>query len=173
MNTKRIFFALWPDHRQRERLRDFISPVAKFVEGRAVERSEWHVTLAYIGDLDVRFIPDVMESARAIPFEPFRLRFDRLEFWPRPKVAAVVPPRVPPAMEALVEQLNGLVLASGVEPQQRVYRPHITVARAARPFEAMKLAQHAEIEWTSFELMESITEHGRTFYRPISKSSDE
>ena len=38
MNIKRIFFALWPDHRQRERLRDIISPVAKEVEGRAVDR---------------------------------------------------------------------------------------------------------------------------------------
>jgi len=167
VNTKRIFFALWPDHRQRDRLRDFISPFTKLVEGRAVERSEWHVTLAYIGDLDVRFIPELMESAKAIPFEPFRLRLDRLEFWPRPKVAAVVPPRVPPAMEALVENLSGLVLASGIEPQQRVYRPHITVARNARPFEAMPLARSAEIEWTRFDLMESITEHGRTFYRPI------
>lgn len=169
MNSKRIFFALWPDPRQRDRLRDFISPVAKLVEGRAVERSEWHVTLAYIGDLDVRFIPELMEHARAIPFEPFRLRLDRLEFWPRPKIAAVVPPRVPPAMESLVERLNGLVLASGIEPQQRVYRPHITVARNARPFEAMKLAQSAEIEWSRFDLMESISEPGRSYYRPLLK----
>ena len=29
MNLKRIFFALWPDHRQRERLRDFIGGQAR------------------------------------------------------------------------------------------------------------------------------------------------
>ena len=44
-------------------------------------------------------------------------------------MAAVVPPRVPPDLESLVERLNGLVLASGIEPAQRVYRPHITVVR--------------------------------------------
>ena len=167
--TRRIFFALWPDNRQRDRLRDFISPLTKQVEGKAVERSEWHVTLAYIGDLDVRFIPELMATALAIEFEPFRLRLDRLEFWPRPKIAAVVPPRVPPDLETLVDSLNGLVLASGVEPAQRVYRPHITAVRNARPFEALKLAQFAEIEWSSFELMESTTEQGRTTYRPITK----
>ena len=102
-DTKRLFFALWPDARQRERLRDFIGPAAKEIEGRAVDRREWHVTLAYIGDLDVRFIPELMESARAIPFEPFRLRLDRLEFWPRPKMAAVVPPRVPQDLEPLFD----------------------------------------------------------------------
>lgn len=173
MNSKRIFFALWPDYRQRDRLRDFISPVAKMIEGRAVERSEWHVTLAYIGDLDVRFIPELMRSASEIRFEPFRLRLDRLEFWPRPKIAAVVPPRVPPVMEQLVEQLNGLVLASGIEPQQRVYRPHITVARNGRPFEPIQLARSAEIEWSRFDLLESISEHGRTHYRPLSTGSGE
>jgi len=170
LNTsKRIFFGLWPDNRQRDRLRDFISPVTKLVEGRVVERSEWHVTLAFIGDLDVRFIPELMESAQAIEFDPFRLRLDRLEYWPRPKIGAVVPPRVPPALEVLVETLNGLMLASGVEPPQRVYRPHITVARNARPFEAIKLPQSAEIEWSRFELLDSTTEHGRTTYRPLVK----
>jgi 2'-5' RNA ligase len=122
MNLKRIFFALWPDHRQRERLRDLIGPVAKEVEGRAVDRRNWHVTLAFIGDLDVRFIPGLMEAARGIRMEPFRLRLDRLEFWPRPKIAAVVPPRVPPDMEVLVGRLNSLMMDVGVEPQDRVYR---------------------------------------------------
>ncbi len=167
MNTKRIFFALWPDHRQRERLREMISPLAKQVEGRAVDRRDWHVTLAFIGDLDVRFIPELMESARQIEMVPFRLRLDRLEFWPRPKIAAVVPPRVPPDMEALVDQLNGLMLSAGVEPPQRVYRPHITAVRAARHFEPLKLPQSAEIEWSTFELLESVSEHGRTWYRPL------
>ena len=167
MNLKRIFFALWPDHRQRERLRDFIGPVAKEVEGRAVDRRDWHVTLAFIGDLDVRFIPGLMEAARGIEMEPFRLRLDRLEFWPRPKIAAVVPPRVPPDMEALVGRLNCLMMDVGVEPQDRVYRPHITVVRNARHFEPIRLPPSAEIEWSTFELLESVTEHGRTWYRPL------
>lgn len=167
MNLKRIFFALWPDHRQRDRLRDMIGPSAKEVEGRAVDRRNWHVTLAYIGDLDVRFIPELMDKARAITFEPFRLRLDRIEFWPRPKIATVVPPRVPADMEKLVGQLNGLMLDTGVDPEDRVYRPHITVVRNARPFEPIRLAQSAEIEWSSFELLESVSEHGRTWYRPL------
>ncbi len=167
MNIKRIFFGLWPDPRQRDRLRDLISPVAKEVEGRAVDRRNWHVTLAFIGDLDVRFIPGLMEAAREVDMEPFRLRLDRLEFWPRPKIAAVVPPRVPPDMEELVTTLNGLMMDVGVDPPERVYRPHITVVRNARHFEPIRLPQSAEIEWSQFELLESVSEHGRTWYRPL------
>jgi 2'-5' RNA ligase len=131
LNTKRIFFALWP--------------------------------------VDVRFIPDLMQSAQAITFDPFRLRLDKLEFWPRPKIAAMVPPRVPPDLENLVGRLHGLMADIGVDPPERVYRPHVTVVRNARPFETQRLPQSAETEWSRFELLESITELGRTTYRPLVK----
>ena len=169
MSTRTLFFALWPDHRQRDRMRDFISPVAKEIDGRATDRRDWHITLAYIGDLEERFIRELQESASAIQFEPFRLRLDRLEFWPRPKIAALVPPRIPPEHEKLVEELRGIIIAAGLEPALRVYRPHITVVRNARPFETHRLAQSATTEWSSFELIESIKERGNTIYRPLVK----
>jgi len=40
MSTKRLFFALWPNDRQREVLRNAISPVAKLVEGQAAWMAE-------------------------------------------------------------------------------------------------------------------------------------
>ena len=167
MNKKRIFFALWPDNRQRERLRDLLGPTIKELEGRAVDRRDWHVTLAFIGDLDVGFIPGLIEKAREITCEPFRLRLDRVEYWPRPKIATVVPPRVPADMEDLVSRLNSLMMDVGVAPADRVYRPHITVVRHARPFEPIRLPHSAEIEWSGFELLESVSEHGRSWYRPL------
>ena len=167
MSSRRLFFALWPDHRQRERLRDFISPVAKEVEGRAVDRRNWHVTLTYIGDFPERLVASLRNAAEEIAVEPFRLRFDRLEFWPRPKVASVVTPNVPAELQALVQQLNDVALRAGVTVEDRTYRPHITVVRNARPFETLRLAQSAEIEWDRFELVESIGGPGGATYRPV------
>jgi 2'-5' RNA ligase len=164
---KRLFFALWPDHRQRDRMRDFISPVAKLVEGRATERRNWHITLAYIGEFPEERIDELHEAKQAINVEPFRLRFDRLEFWPRPKVAALVTAIVPPELQRLVDALKGQILAAGIEPEQRAYRPHVTVAKNARPFEALRLAQSAEIEWDSFELVESVSQPGGVTYHPL------
>ena len=167
MGTKTLFFGLWPDDRQRDRMRDFIVPVTKLVDGRAVERREWHITLVYIGDLDERYIPELQEAARAISFEPFRLRLDRMEFWPRPKIAAMVPPTVPTELDKLVSDLSGIVFAAGVETQQRVYRPHVTVVRNARPFETERLPQSASTDWSGFELLEVLRERGSTTYRPL------
>ena len=170
MSSKRLFFALWPDNRQRDRMRDFISPVARLVEGRAVDRRNWHITLAYIGDFPESRIDELLEARSAVQMEPFRLRFDHLEFWPRPKIAALVPLAIPPELEHLVEDLQGRVLAAGVNPEhQRVYRPHVTVCRNARTFETQRLAQSAITEWSSFELVESVSEPGGATYRPIVK----
>ena len=167
MSSRRLFFALWPDHRQRERLRDFISPLAKEVEGRAVDRRNWHITLAYIGEFPEHLVPSLLAAAAEIEVEPFRLRFDRLEFWPRPKVASVVTINVPSELQALVQQLNGVLLKAGIVIEERVYRPHVTVVRNARPFEPLRLAQSAFVEWDRFHLVESVSEPGGAIYRPI------
>ncbi len=151
-------------------MRDFISPVARMVEGTAIDRRNWHITLAYIGDFPENRIDELHEAKRSVVVEPFRLRFDRLEFWPRPRIAALVPPNVPPELERLVEDLSGRVFAAGVNPEhQRVYRPHVTVVRNARTFETQRLAQSAIMEWSSFELVESVSESRETTYRPLVK----
>lgn len=167
MNTKRVFFALWPDNRQRDRLRDVINSVAKTVEGRAVDRRDWHVTLAFIGEFPESRVPDLLERASQILVEPFHLSFDRLEFWPRPKVASLTAATVPEELESLVSSLNVLMQDVGVVPEDRTYRPHITVVRNARTFATERLAQRATTEWSSFELIESISAPGGTTYRPL------
>jgi len=167
MTTRTLFFALWPDNRQRDRLRDFITPLAKTVDGRMVDRHDWHITLVYIGDVSERYIEEIRAAAAAVRLEPFRLRMDRIEYWPRPKIAALVPLRVPPELDKLVEDLKGLVFAAGNEPVERVYRPHITVVRNARTFETLRLSQASVTEWAGFELMESVPERGGRSYRPL------
>lgn len=167
MTTRRLFFALWPDNRQRERLRDIVVPVAKLVEGRSVDRRDWHVTLVYIGDFPEWRIDELHEARQRITVEPFRLRFDRLEFWPRPRIAALVAATVPPELERLVAELKSRLLDLGLEPEERLFRPHMTLVRNARGFETQRLAQAAVTEWAGFELLESVSEAGRTTYQPL------
>lgn len=167
MSSKQIFFALWPDNRQRDRLRDVINSVAKTVEGKVVDRRNWHVTLAFVGQYPVSEIPALQERAAQIEIEPFRLGFDRLEFWARGKVACLIAPTIPPELQALVSSLNDVLLEIGVTPHDRTYRPHITVARNARSFVTERLAQRATTEWSGFELMESISAPGSLTYSPL------
>ncbi len=167
MNTKRLFFALWPDHRQRDRLRDVVASVAKTVEGRAVDRRDWHVTLAFIGPFPENRVPYLLERAAQIEVEPFRLNFDRLEYWARPRVASLSAATVPPALQQLVDALNAVLLDLGLKPEDRNYRPHITVVRNARAFPTERLTQRVTTEWSSFELVESVSVPGGVSYVPL------
>lgn len=167
METKRLFFALWPDYRQRDRLRDIINPIAKTVEGRAVDRRNWHVTLVFIGAFPAHRVPYLLERAAGVQVEPFRLIFDRLEYWARPRVASLSAATVPPELQALVDALNGIVSDLGLKPEERAYRPHITVVRNARAFTTERLAQRAVTEWSRFELMESVSGPQGVSYLPL------
>lgn len=167
METKRLFFALWPDVRQRDRLRDVITPVAKTVEGRMVDRRNWHITLVFIGAFPENRVPYLLEKASEIDVEPFRLNFDRLEFWPRPKIAGLMAATVPAELQTLVDSLNGIISDLGIKPEDRTYRPHITAVRNARTFPTERLAQRTTTEWSSFELVESISRPGGASYHPL------
>ncbi len=167
MSVKRIFFALWPNDRQREQLRKVISPAAKLVEGEAVYRGSWHVTLAFIGDYPEYLVHNIQSATAEIEFEPFRTRFDKAEYWPRPKIAVLATQSVPAELERLVTALNGVLSDAGIEPESRTFRPHITIVNKARPFETQRLAQPALVEWSGFELVESVSGPRGVTYRPL------
>lgn len=167
MSDKKVFFALWPDNRQRDRLRDIINSVARNVEGKAIDRRNWHITVAFVGLVDESLVPELLEKASEIEVQPFRLGFDRLEYWPRPKLACLTAPTVPEGLQALVSSLHTVLMEVGLVPEERTYRPHITVSRAARPFQTERLTQRATSDWSEFELMESIPGPGGPSYLPL------
>ena len=137
------------------------------IEGTAVYRGNWHVTLAFVGEYPEHLIPELQTAAAAVPFEPFRSRFDKAEYWPRAKVAVLAPTSISPELERLVAALNSVMSDAGLTPPTRVYRPHITIAQRSRPFETQRLAQPALVEWSGFELVESVFAPGGSTYRPV------
>lgn len=167
MADRTLFFALWPSERQREAMRDIINPALSEVEGNAVDRRNWHITLVYIGAFEEDNIPGLMSSVRDIPAFDFRLRFDRITFWQRPKIASMNPRNTPGELTELVKSLEGRLLPFGFVPNERVYRPHITVARRARTFTDVLLARPLDLEWTSFELVESVPTTRGVQYHPL------
>ena len=167
MADRKLFFALWPSHRQREQLRDTINPTLSTVEGRVVDRRNWHCTLVFIGRFPGARIPELLAAADDIPYDPIRLRFDTLTFWQKPKIACLQAKTVPTALAQLVVSLQKVLIPFGYPPDSRVYRPHITLARKVRPFRETRLARALELTWSEFELMESVSVRGGVKYYPV------
>lgn len=167
MADRTLFFALWPSERQRELMRDIINPALSEIEGVAVDRRNWHITLVYIGAFEEDNIPSLMASVREIPPFDFRLRFDRITFWQRPKIASMNPRNTPGELTELVKALEEKLLPFDFVPNERVYRPHVTVARRARTFTDVPLARPLDLEWSSFELVESVPTTRGVQYHPL------
>ncbi len=167
MADRTLFYALWPSERQRELMRDIINPALSEIEGAAVDRRNWHITLVYIGAFDEDNIPSLQASIKEIPRFDFRLRFDRITFWQRPKIASLNPRNTPDELVALVRALEDKLEPFGFVPNERVYRPHITLARRARTFPDVPLARPLDLDWSSFELVESVATTRGVQYHPL------
>ena len=167
MADRKFFYALWPSDRQRDMMRDIINPAVSVVEGTPVDRRNWHVTLVYIGAFAEDDIPALQAAVGTIePFE-IRLRLDRISFWQRPKIATVNPRNTPAGLEELVRSIEQKLEPFGFVPNERVYRPHITVASNARTFSEVPLARPIDLQWSSFELIESLSSARGELYRPL------
>ena len=148
-------------------LRDIIDPALGVIEGTAVDRRNWHVTLVFIGAFAEANISALQAAVSEIgPFD-FRLCFDRISFWQRPKIASVHPRNVPSGLEQLVRSIEQRLKPFGFEPNERTYRPHITVARRARRFPEVPLARPIDLQWSSFELVESLSSSRGQQYHPL------
>ena len=167
MADRRLFFALWPSDRQREVLRETIRPLLNSIEGAATDRRNWHVTLVFIGAFPEWRIPALQEAMAGIQCEPFRLRFDRANFWARPKIACLQTARVPDELLALVKDINKAIQPFEIPPEEHSFNPHITIARKARSFESQLLARPVDLQWSDFELVESISDPRGVQYRPL------
>lgn len=168
---KRLFFGLWPSERQREALRDPIKAAVGSVEGDLTPRGNWHVTLVFLGVFPEKRLAELQQAATGIVVEPFRLRLDRLEFWARSRIACLQASTVPPALQSLQTSLAALATDFGHAPDELTYRPHITVARNARPFPSAPLAQPIMLEWSGFELLESESAGRGNRYSPLKQGS--
>ena len=132
-----------------------------------VDRRNWHVTLVFIGEFPAAQVPELQVKLAHISVTPFRIRFDRLSYFPRPKIACLQAMTVPDELKQIKSDLESVLLPYDVAPEDLEYRPHITAVRPARPFELVRLARPLEMHWSGFELVESISMPGSIQYRPL------
>jgi 2'-5' RNA ligase len=124
----RLFFALWPTDALRDRLAAAVRPIVASSHSRAIPAENFHITLAFLGTVPTDNVPRVMEAASQIVAAPFVLSIERLESW-RSAHLLCLTPRPSGALQKVVDDLRCNLLARGIEPDQKEFRPHVTVAR--------------------------------------------
>ena len=142
---QRLFFALWPSDELRRSIEEATVGIARHSGGHVVPARNFHVTLAFLGDISREQLPAVLAAGAATAAPRFSFVLDQVQVWPRSNVLVLDAPRTPPALVTLVDHLLFNLLEKQIKLKREVYRPHVTLARSlSRPRPLQKVGP---FEW--------------------------
>jgi 2'-5' RNA ligase len=128
-SVARIFLALWPDAKTQKALVTYRDALALPADARIVEPADLHMTVHFIGAVPRAEIKNLI-AALDVPFEPEPLVLTRAALW-NEHIAVLLTDETPGPLEALHRSLADRLIEHGLAPEERHYRPHVTLARRA------------------------------------------
>src|SRR5512146_437325 len=168
--ARRLFFALWPDEAMRQAITQAIRKAVRTSGGRPMPAGNLHVTLAFLGAVPERRVPELAEVARAAvgrlestlavpssPGESLELVFERLEHWRAAQLLCALPAEPPPRVAALARELQDALAGRGFAPDLKPFRPHVTVARKVMHASAAGRMNPVAWRFAELALLESRT----------------
>jgi RNA 2',3'-cyclic 3'-phosphodiesterase len=166
--SQRLFFALWPDAAVRAELeRRFGEFVTGLRGGRLQRPDQWHVTLEFVGETADERVADIEAAADEVRAEPFELRFDNVDHWRRSGVLLLAATQTPPELVTLVSGLRAALAARGHSPEQRPFRPHVTLARKVASGHPHAPAEPLVWPVGRYSLARSVTSPTGSRYEPV------
>jgi len=147
--VQRLFFALWPDEAERQQLKQcqqlkcFSDSLQDHPGSRAVFPGNFHITLAFLGNVNSSQRACAEQIANSIQCSSFKLTIDTADYWHKPRILWVGPSEMPEALVTLATELRDGAIACGVQMDMRPYNAHVTLMRkiarlpeglAIRPF---------------------------------------
>ncbi|MFL6673296.1 MAG: RNA 2',3'-cyclic phosphodiesterase [Massilia sp.] len=151
--STRLFLALWPDPAVRAALAGWRDAWAWPRGASPVRDDKLHMTLHFLGNLPGERVPELVQGL-AVPFSPFRLDLGHAKLWPH-GIAVLEPHMEPDELLQLHATLAQALAGLGLVPEERKFRPHVTLAR--RAVNAAPPADGPPISWDiqGYALVES------------------
>lgn len=100
-----------------------------------VKESHLHFTLRFLGNIEQKDVENVIQSLTELQYLPaFDLSFTQVIAFPeqKPRIIGMAVKQSDP-LGNLVNYLTNQLLKLGFEPEERVFMPHITLGRIAKP----------------------------------------
>lgn len=166
--TQRLFFALWPDASTSDALATLARQVAAECGGRPTAPGSGHLTLAFLGDQPRRIARALSAAAARISAPSFDLVLDSVDCWRKNAIAWAGVQSAPLPLVELQQKVARALLVSGLQPEERPFAVHVTLAR--RITVAVKRPLAPPLVWrvTAFALVESELDAAGARYRVLS-----
>ncbi len=154
----RVFFGLEPDAATTLAIADWRDRQLH-CSGRPVPAANFHITLAFIGELKEPAIDRLCRAVdgwapRDVPGATLTL--DRTGYWPRPGIFWLGPGEWPGHLARLAGKLGGLAGSAGGRRDRNSFQPHITLYRGcSEPPPAPPSIPPLQMQYGHFTLFES------------------
>jgi 2'-5' RNA ligase len=162
----RLFLALWPDDAARHAL---LGLQAGLIGGRPVPAANLHLTLAFLGQQPANMVSLLRRLSQRWSNFDCLLRFDRLGYFRRPRIAWVGMRDIPEPLVTLHRSVQVALAEEGVSQSgaHDGFVPHVTLLRDAEPLSQRDIAP---LMWHArgVVLAESIVQPGGSQYRILS-----
>jgi 2'-5' RNA ligase len=161
--NKRIFIALDISEEARDRIAEFSGELKRDFSHLRVgwEKPEKiHLTLKFLGDIDEKQLFRLSEAVKrtAADFTAFALRMENTGCFPSRKKAKILWTGLTDEsgnLQKLQKRLEEEAGARGFEKENRLFKPHLTIARLREPERSGELAEaflQKQFEPVSFEV---------------------
>ncbi len=141
----------------RERIAAKMAGVISEAGGRPVPPTNYHITLAFLGRVIITDLEAIQSAARSVPVSPFELRLARTGYFPRSRITWLAPLDLPEELAGLVDAIWTELGGIGISRENRPYRPHISLARAADGCPSAELGEPLIWPVSGFALVASDT----------------
>lgn len=154
---------------------DLTGRVARLdIPGRVVPPENWHITLRFLGKVNPviyeRFLHGMTPT---VELAPFRVSLGAVGVFPNPRRAAVVWAGIDSG-EAELARLAGIAeeaaMLAGLQPEERPFRPHLTLSRVRPPVDAGQVVgEEIGLGWNCDRVVVYRSVHGRggARYEPL------
>jgi len=143
---------------------------------RWVNSDMFHITLAFLGEVDARAEADIISALAPVTVKPFDVSFGGIDtFGDKKRIRSIhVRVKTSPELNALQHSIAHALKRLGFEPEHKRYTPHITLARlkfcdaarVGRFVEEASLLSLPPMTVRGFTLYESHLAHTGAHYLP-------
>ena len=171
----RMFFALWPDADTRACIAGAAAALRLSGGARPVPRENYHVTLAFVGDVAESRLAVLQQVGFAQRAIACRIEFDACQYWPDPRVVVAAARQTPAALLELWAGLHAELARHGPALNSRCpqsappppLRAHVTLARKVAQIPVLQAMSPFRWSARTFSLVRSDTSGAHSVYTVV------
>jgi 2'-5' RNA ligase len=142
----RLFFAAFPTPQIRRRIASAAVAIGLPKEARLVLPDNYHMTVAFVGDVSREQAVALRAIGAAVRCPPFEVCFDTCESWQKPEIVVAVANEPHAVLLELHRALHAEIGRLGLRANPVAFRAHITLARKVT--QAPVLKPMSKFSWT-------------------------